>query len=145
MRIYQLYLIEDEIASHFFGKEKMFLRLFHEYREAVGEFKQILSKQITYISKPIQGIRIHQFISLNLQRNKNFYMDKGTYCIEIGKKSYAQLEIYENRLILKANGQYDAETVFFEVLRRSESSFLAIDLEHERCGWLKPIKERKFV
>jgi hypothetical protein len=63
----------------------------------------------------------------------------------MGQKSFAELEIKTGYLIIKANGQYDAETVFFEVLRKTESTFIAVDLKNRHCGWLKPIKERKFI
>jgi len=145
VRTYQLYLIDDEFASHYFGKERMVYQLFKDYKEAVGEYKKILEKQIDFILKPIQEIKIHQFISQYLQKNKDFYTNNGLYYLEIGKRSTAKLEIHERCLMLKANGNYEAETIFFEVLRKTESSFIAIDLEHQRCGWLKPIKERKFV
>lgn len=145
MRNYQLYLIENEFASHYFGKEKMFIQLFKEYNEAVGDLKTIIKMQIDFITKPIQVLKIHQYIKQYLQKNKCFYTKNGTYYLEIGKHSSAQLEIKGKCLIIKSNGQYDAETAFFEVLRKAEASFLAIDLEDNHCGWLKPIKERKFV
>ncbi|MCQ6276290.1 sporulation inhibitor of replication protein SirA [Bacillus sp. V3B] len=145
MRTYQLYLIDDEFASHYFGKERMFYKLFKESEEAIGEYKHILKKQINFITKPIQGLKIHRYVSQNLQKNKSFYIKNGTYYLEIRKRGCAELEIKERYLILKSSGHYEAETIFFEVLRKLESSFLAIDLDHQRCGWLKPIKERKFV
>jgi hypothetical protein len=77
---------------------------------------------------------------------KGFKFEHGTYTIELsGKLSTAKLQVQENRVLVEAVGNYEAETVFFEVLRKCESSFLAVDLEHQRFGWLKPIKERKFV
>lgn len=145
MRIYKLHLIVDEFASHFFGRERSFFHLFKEYEEAFGEKKNILEKQIRFITKPIQRSKINQFLRQNLQENKSFYTNKGTYYIDINKSSFAQLEIKENCLLLRATGNYEAETVFFEVLRKCEPSFLAIDEQHQRCAWLKPIKERKFV
>jgi len=145
VRTYQLYLIDDEFASHYFGKERMFYQLFKESEEATGEYQYILRKQIDFITKPIQGLKIHHHVSQNLQKNKSFYINKGTYYLEMGKRGFAELEIKERYLVLKASGHYEAETVFFEVLRKLEAAFLAIDLDHKRCGWLKPIKERKFV
>ena len=55
----------------------------------------------------------------------------------------ATLEVGESMIVVKASGSYEAETAFFEVLRKIESSFLAVDLDHQRFGWLKPMKERK--
>jgi len=145
MRTYQLYLIDEEFASHYFGKERMFYQLFKEYGEAFGELKYIIKKQIDFITKPINSFRIQHFLNQNLQKNKSYYSKKGVYYLEMGKKSFAELEIKDHYMVLKASGHYDAETAFFEVLRKAETSFLAIDLENRHCGWLKPIKERKFI
>jgi hypothetical protein len=145
MRTYQLYLIEKEFASHYFGKEKLFFQLFHELDNANGGYRMILQKQIDFITKPIPILKIHQFIKQSLQKNKIVYTKKGTYYLELGNNSHAELDIQEKRLILNSSGHYEAETAFFEVLRKAEASFLAIDLENQHCGWLKPIKERKFV
>ncbi|MFE8699187.1 sporulation inhibitor of replication protein SirA [Cytobacillus sp. FJAT-54145] len=145
MRTYQLYLIEDDFASHYFGREKMFFQLFNEFNESIGEMRSILTKQVDYITKPIPSIRLHQYLNLQLQRMKDFRTEQGVYYIENGKLSSAKLEIFDKYISICSYGSYDAETIFFEVLRKHESSFLAIDLEHYRYGWLKPIKERKFV
>ncbi|WP_282140351.1 sporulation inhibitor of replication protein SirA [Cytobacillus oceanisediminis] len=145
MRAYQLYLIEDEFAARYFGRERMFFQLFEEYEHSSGEMKSILSKQIDFVTKPIPGLKVHQYIHQQLQRKKDFIIEKSAYYIEMSKRSRAKLEVFERSLVLEAAGSYEAETVFFEVLRKSESSFLAVDLKHKRYGWLKPIKERKFV
>jgi hypothetical protein len=145
VRNYQLYLIVDEFASHYFGRERMFFQLFQEHEEAVGDFKSILEEQIHFITKPIQVLKIHQIFGQYQQRVRTLYAKSGTYYIEIGSRSYAKLEIHERFINIKSNGDYEAETVFFEILRKVESSFLAIDFENSLCSWLKPIKERKFV
>ena len=145
MRMYQLYLIEEEFASRYFGKERMLYQLFKEYDEAIGELKYILKKQIDFITKPINTMMVQHYLYQYLQKNKSFHVTKDKYYLDMGKISRAQLEIDEHYLIVKASGQYDAETAFFEILRKMESSFLAIDLKNQHCGWLKPIKERKFI
>ncbi|MDP4086453.1 MAG: sporulation inhibitor of replication protein SirA [Bacillota bacterium] len=146
MRMYQLYLIEDEFAAHYFGRERMFFELFLEHKWSTGRLKHITEMQIDYITKPLQTIKIHQLIQKQLGNIKGFQVESGAYTIEFnGKLSKAKLEIGDKRITVEASGSYEAETAFFEVLRKCESSFLAIDLEHERFGWLKPMKERKFV
>ena len=145
MRIYQLHLIVEEFASHFFGRERLFFHLFKEYDKAFGEKKHILEKQIRFITKPIKILKIKRHMRLSLQRNKCFYANKGTYYIDINKRSFAQLEMTDRCIVIRASGNYEAETIFFEVLRKCEPSFLAIDSDRQRCAWLKPIKERKFV
>jgi hypothetical protein len=145
VRTYRLYLINDEFASHYFGKERMLFQLFKDYEESIGELKRVIKKQIDFISKPIQTFQLEYWLNQYLSKNKGFYVKDGKFYLEMAKKSKAELEIKRNCLLLKADGLYDAETAFFEVLRKEESSFLAIDFEHKHCGWLKPIKERKFV
>nr|WP_235888020.1 sporulation inhibitor of replication protein SirA [Neobacillus paridis] len=146
VRKYQLYLIEEEFATHYFGRERLFFRLFQEYQNANGELKFIIHKQIDFITKKLEVLKIHQLIQKQLGRMRGYKAERGAYTIEIsGKISRAKLEVYQDLITVEAQGSYEAETAFFEVLRKCEASFLAIDLEHERFGWLKPIKERKFV
>lgn len=145
MRAYQLYLIEEEFASHYFGRERMFFQLFQEFEHSSGELKKIIAKQIHFITKPIPSLKLHQHINQQFDRKKDFQVKSGAYYIKIGKRSSAKLELFDQCLVLEASGNYDAETAFFEVLRKNEASFLAIDMKHHRYGWLKPIKERKFV
>ncbi|WML27268.1 sporulation inhibitor of replication protein SirA [Neobacillus sp. OS1-33] len=146
MRKYQLYLIEDEFATHYFGRERLFFQLFKEHQKANGELKFITQKQISYITKKVEVLKIHQLIQKQLGKIKGFKAEHGAYSIELsGKLSTAKLEVFQDLITIDAQGSYEAETAFFEVLRKCESSFLAIDLEHQRYGWLKPIKERKFI
>jgi hypothetical protein len=146
VRSYQLYLIEDEFAAHYFGRERMFLQLFQERERANGELKFIIKKQISYITKTVEVLKIHLFIQKQLGKIKGFKTENGTYAIELsGKLSTAKLEVFQDLITVEAQGSFEAETAFFEVLRKCESSFLALDIEHQQAGWLRPIKERKFI
>ncbi|WP_141432391.1 sporulation inhibitor of replication protein SirA [Bacillus sp. 03113] len=145
MRTYQLYLIEDEFASHYFGRERILFNLFYEFQKSYGEMKSILSDQINYVTKPISQLKLQQQLQFSLKRKMGFTEKNHTFFIINEKMSTAKLTIFERYLKLESNGYYDAETIFFEVLRKLEPSFLAIDLTHYRFGWLKPIKERNLV
>ncbi|WP_210367435.1 sporulation inhibitor of replication protein SirA [Bacillus sp. REN3] len=146
MRSYQLYLIEEEFASHYFGRERMFYQLFLERSQAKGEFKSILSRQVDFITKPIPVLRIHQLLHQRLAKARGFKLENGVYFYENkSTSSSASLEVFDRWLKLDSNGPIDTETVFFEILRKCEKSFLAIDLESMKYGWLKPIKERKYI
>ncbi|MGV2941290.1 sporulation inhibitor of replication protein SirA [Mesobacillus sp. LC4] len=146
MRSYQLYLIEDEFASHYFGRERMFYQLFLEYSQANHDLKSIIAKQVKFVTKSIPALRIHQLLHQQLSKSKGFHVENGIYIYENkSNNSSATLKVHERWLELQSHGQVDAETVFFEILRKCESSFLAIDLESNKYGWLKPIKERKYV
>lgn len=146
MRSYQLYLIEDEFASHYFGRERMFYQLFLEYSQANNDLKTIIAKQVKFVTKSIPVLRIHQLLHQQLSKSKGFRVENGIYFYENHtNNSSATLKVHERWLELDSHGPVDAETVFFEILRKCESSFLAIDLESNKYGWLKPIKERKYI
>ncbi|WP_071459538.1 sporulation inhibitor of replication protein SirA [Bacillus massilinigeriensis] len=146
MRSYQLYLIEEEFAAHYFGRERMFFTLFKEHFHAEGERRLILEKQIDYITKPIPVLMVHQQIHQNLEKTKGFTVKKGIYHYEKEKpSSSAEMVVRDKSIRIDSKGNEFAETVFFEELRKVETSFLAIDTETQKFGWLKPIKERKFV
>ena len=144
MRTYRIYLIEDEFAHHFFGRERLFFNLFLEYIQTTGSLRSILQKQIEFVTKTIPKQLLEKTIAQQMQKKKNFHFLNGEYYME-NQNSRAVLLIEDDVLVVKAEGNYVAETVFFECIRKCGSSFLAIDFEHDRFGWLKPIRERKFV
>ena len=94
--------------------------------------------------KQIPKQQLERTITKQIQNKKNFRFENGEYYIE-NNNSRAILLIHDDVLVVKAEGNYVAETVFFECIRKCGASFLAIDFDHDRFGWLKPIKERKFV
>jgi hypothetical protein len=147
MRSYQLYLIKDEIASHYVGRERMFYQLFKEHSSANGELQSIISRQIEYLTKPLPVLRIHQLLYQQLSKHKGFKVEQGMYYLKTNKlQSTAVLKVLNDRtLLVESDGSLEAETIFFEVLRKIETSFMAVDIDSSRYGWLKPIKERKFV
>ncbi len=145
MRIYQLYLVKEQLAAYYFGKENKFFRLFKEYASSSGEKKKILEKQINFITQSIPRQELHQYIQKYFYENNQYSREADCYFIRDGNLSQASLEIFDHRLVLTSTGNYYAETIFFEALRKYESSFLAIDLYNNQFGWLRPIKKRKFV
>lgn len=82
MRTYTLYLIEDEFAFHYFGRERMFYQLFKEYECSIGNLRTILEMQINYITKPIPKLRLQQLIHQKLNKNKDFHIEEGVYYIK---------------------------------------------------------------
>ncbi|PKG22358.1 sporulation inhibitor of replication protein SirA [Niallia nealsonii] len=146
MRKYELYLIEENVALHYNGKEKMIYNLFFEHTNTKDStLKAILKKQIDYITRPIPEWKIQQVLLMELQKKSWFQHNVEGYYIKNDNLSSAMLSILNNCLQIKANGYYDAELVFFELLHKYEPNFLAIDIENGRYGWLKPIKQRNFV
>ncbi|WP_088105198.1 sporulation inhibitor of replication protein SirA [Halalkalibacter urbisdiaboli] len=146
MRHYDLYLLEEEIARHYFGQESKLFHLFLERSKATIEQRLIIDKQVAYISKPLPSLLLQQKLKHALKFVANYQMKKQTHYVELHHpESCAELIIYENKLSLTSEGSLEAETLFFEVLRKIDPCFFAVNLEGYRFGWLNPIKQVKLL
>ncbi|MBM6618344.1 sporulation inhibitor of replication protein SirA [Bacillus suaedaesalsae] len=146
MREYTIFWIEEEFAYHYFGREGMFYRLFKEVHELPQQNDSILTKQMEYITKSIPGIHINQFIEIEMSKNGNYEVTKEGHCLTLQNgKSKARLFVNERSIMLVGVGNYEAEMIFFDLLRKWDSRFLAIDFVQKRFGWISPVKQRKFV
>lgn len=145
MRVYFIYLIEDEFAEYFYGREYKIVELFKAKRKMKGENLRITKKQIDHITRSLPYFDLHKHLAYSVD-NKEIFIKGKVYCSNgNGINEGAELFIGERWLQLKAWGSFESETVFFEILRRFDGHFLAIDLEHNQYGWVKPMKERKYV
>ncbi|GAA0339009.1 sporulation inhibitor of replication protein SirA [Bacillus carboniphilus] len=146
MRQYDLYRIEEEVASYYYGREQKFYGLFREYSMSEGEFKEIVEGQIQYITKKIPILPMHQLLKEGLKRKDPLQNEGNIYWVhKDGKeKEFARMELAEHKISIWAEGDQDVESIFFDLLRKMDN-FLAIDLENERYGWLKPWRERKYI
>lgn len=146
MRSYFIYHIQEEVADFFYGKERRFYHLFHEYMNSSGILNGIIERQISYITKPLPFLDMHRVLHQSMQRGRPFRMEGRSYRTASCSTNHgAELLVEDRYMLLKAWGNYDSETLFFETLRKFDGSLLAIDIEHERYGWIRPLKERKYV
>lgn len=145
MRKYFIYLIENEFADYFYGRENKFFELFAANHNCTGELKEIIQKQIDYITKPLPYYELHRHLSYYVQQKHIQIKGKVYRTSKKNSKERAELMISERCLQLHAWGGFESESLFFEVLRKFDGRFLAIDIENDRYGWIKPIKERKYV
>ncbi|MDO7487010.1 sporulation inhibitor of replication protein SirA [Peribacillus frigoritolerans] len=124
MRTYQIYLIEDEFAHHYYGREKLFFNLFLEYIQARGRLKSILQKQIEYVTKKVPTIQLQLAIEQRLQKKMNYWTQNGKYYLEkTNGSSKAVLIIQNDSITLKAEGDYEAETAFLKVFENMKRVF----------------------
>lgn len=145
MRTYFIYLIKAEFADYFYGRESRFFQLFAGSHSANGDLQEIIHKQIDYITEPLPYLDLHKLFSQSVQ-NQQIYIKGKVYCMGNEKnKDKAELAIEEDCLQLSAWGGFESETIFFEVLRKYSGHFFAVDIENERYGWVKPVKERKYI
>lgn len=145
LRFYHIYWIKDEFAFYFYGREKVFYHLFYDWMYSNGEYKGILDLQVQYITEELPVMQLYRLIRQNLSRQKGFTVEGNTYRIESTEKNGSTLEIQSTKMLLKASGSYDSEMLFFESLKNFNGRLLALDFNNGRFGWVKPLKERKYV
>lgn len=149
MRNYYIYLLRDDVAYEYFGKEILIYNLFLEkLQEQNDERLHLLTNQINYITNPISVIDINRFIEKNLSVETVYEQNKMQFLYQPHTSksySFAKLEIFDRYIKLSSEGSFDAETHFFEVLRKYNTCFLAMDFENRHYGWLKPIKQERYI
>ncbi|MFD2511107.1 sporulation inhibitor of replication protein SirA [Halalkalibacter alkalisediminis] len=146
MRHYELYIVEEDVARQYYGQESKLFYLFLEHEKVRGSQKEILRKQIEYITKPIPSLLLQQKLKQDLTKIDGYRKKKNNHVIEIAERdSKAELVIGADALYLTAKGTYEVETLFFEILRKVEPSFFAFSIDDHRFGWLKPLKQEDFL
>ncbi|MRX70697.1 sporulation inhibitor of replication protein SirA [Bacillus lacus] len=147
-RTYYIYLIEEEFATHYYGRESKMYQLFKDYlwKNNLFNFFQLIERQVYYITKPIPENQLKQLLTMQLSFRKEYSCVNNVHKLVLpGNRGSSTLILKDRHIELSTNGSYEAETIFFELLRKFDSCFLAMDFQNNRYGWLKPLKERNFV
>ena len=146
MRHYYIYLLKPEVAASYFGKEWLIFQLFFEGETANNELKEVVQKQVKYISSTLPSLQIRKNIEKSLKIRNDFYVLNEHYYLDIKPlESKAVLKDHGHLITISASGSYQAETVFFEVLRKVNSCFFAVDFENKNYGWLNPVKQVNYI
>lgn len=146
MRHYFIYLLEPEIANSYYGKEQLIYQLFSQGEIVNNPLTKIVEKQIRYISQAIPSLQLNKHLDFQLKNRKDYYVSDERYYVNSKTlKSKAVLAIHPHLLSLTVTGSYHAETTFFEVLRKFDPCFFALDFENNNYGWLTPVKQVKYI
>lgn len=145
MRKYELFLIREDIAKHYVGRERLIYALIADYKNADEHNSFILHKQIQYITEPINSEKERLLFLGEVFKIKNLQVEVADSILIICKNSKAKINFQTEAIKLESDGDYEAEMILFEILRKFRSYYIAIDVSKQKYGWLKPIKERKLV
>jgi hypothetical protein len=145
VRRYHIYLIKEEFAEHFFGQEYKLFDLFKQARSNTIN-TEVAKRQSSFVMGKIDTISVNYLLTRYFKHKKDYSVLGNTHVL-YGETndSFAKCIVKDNEIQLEASGSFEAETTFFETLRKHTSSFLAIDFYHERFGWLNPIKQRTYI
>ncbi|MED0872928.1 sporulation inhibitor of replication protein SirA [Bacillus mobilis] len=141
MKTYELYLIQEDIAKAYFGREYLFFDLFARFSESGSlSEKKVLYKQMMYITMPLQVMKIHHKLEQALRVLGKYDRTHHTHTLYTGAE-YGEIMVKPHYIRMNTSGNVSMETTFFEVLRKCELTFLAMDYENAKYGWLNPLKQ----
>ncbi|PGY03776.1 1-phosphatidylinositol phosphodiesterase [Bacillus cereus] len=143
MKTYELYLIQEDIAKAYFGREYLFFDLFARFSESGSlSEKKVLYKQMMYITMPLQVMKIHHKLEQALRSVGKYKRIHHTHILSTGAE-YGEITVKSQYIQMNTFGNVSMETTFFEVLRKCELTFLAMDYENKKYGWLNPLKQAR--
>ncbi|WIY59757.1 sporulation inhibitor of replication protein SirA [Bacillus arachidis] len=143
MKTYELYLIQEDIAKAYFGREYLFFDLFARFSESGSlSEKKVLYKQMMYITMPLQVMKIHHKLEQTLRSVGKYKRIHHTHILSTGAE-YGEITVKSQYIQMNTSGNVSMETTFFEVLRKCELTFLAMDYENKKYGWLNPLKQAR--
>lgn len=145
---YKLFIFDEEVARKYYSQESKLFYLFVEHDKATGTQKEIINKQIEYITKPVPVLRLQQKLKKSLRHAKGYEYTEDKHIINLFENgSRGELVLGKEVVHLFSTGEEfdEVETMFFEVLRKCEPTFFAVSLDRHRYGWLKPLKQDIFL
>ncbi|MDM5189328.1 sporulation inhibitor of replication protein SirA [Bacillus sp. DX4.1] len=143
MKTYELYLIQEDIAKKYFGREFLLFDLFARFSasRSLSE-KKVLYKQMKYITIPLQVMKIHHKLEQTLHGCGKYERTHHTHMFHNGDE-YGEVTVKSQYIRMNTSGNVAMETTFFEVLRKCELTFLAMDYDSKQYGWLNPLKQAR--
>ncbi|MDD9149551.1 MULTISPECIES: sporulation inhibitor of replication protein SirA [unclassified Sporolactobacillus] len=147
MRSYHIYLIKDNIAKHYFGQEEKLFQLFKDFRSARDKhMKEVLYRQIRFVSHQLDAGKFKTLLQTACKLMTDYtYEDPIHYLKSKRPFSEATLELQGRELKMTSQGTSDMEVTFFEILRKLDGHFLAVNFQARQCAWLNPIKNADFL
>lgn len=146
MRKYDIYLLEKEVAYHYFGREQILYHFFVEAANPVPYLVETIEKQLHYITRSIPFFVFDYHLKQIDSNRKGYKIKKERHKLTVySENSKAVLSNNGRQLTLVSTGKFDSETLIFEHLRNIDKTFLAIDIEGNSIGWLSPIKQAHYI
>jgi hypothetical protein len=143
MRTYTIYLVKEEIAIDYVGKESLLFQLFNQFQGSTSYSKDIIEKQVAFITQLIPMMQLQEHLKHSLQSYLYYKADEHEHHLHMpDEQAQAKLILHERYIEIRAKGNPTAETIFFEQLRKKISAFFAMDSSRQFYGWLAPIRQK---
>ena len=146
MRRYSIYLMKEEVTEEYYGREVKIFQLFLDEHRAKGRRKEIIQRQVEFVTRTIPSLDIENLFIDKRYHSPHAYIQTLNQESLIEKKnSKAKLIVHGSHLTIYAEGNYEAETLLFEILSKYDPCFFALDIINFRYGWLYPIRKMKLI
>ena len=110
MKTYELYLIQEDIAKAYFGREYLFLIYLLDFQN-LGPFRRkVLYKQMMYITMPLQVMKIHHKLEQALRVLVNDRTHH-THTLYTGAE-YGEIMVKPHYIRMNTSGNISMETTF---------------------------------
>ena len=111
MKTYELYLIQEDIAKAYFGREYLFLIYLLDFQN-LGPFrKKVLYKQMMYITMPLQVMKIHHKLEQALRVLGKYDRTHHTHTLYTGAE-YGEIMVKPHYIRMNTSGNISMETTF---------------------------------
>lgn len=144
MRRYSIYLMEEEVTKQYYGREAKIFQLFLDEHRAKGRRKEIIRRQVEFVTRTIPTLEIEHLFKRHHYPNTYNQTLNQSILVE-RKNSKSELTVHGSHLTICAEGNYEAETILFDILSKYDPCFFALDLTNFRYGWLYPIRKMKLI
>ncbi|WP_044894137.1 sporulation inhibitor of replication protein SirA [Bacillus alveayuensis] len=145
---YWIYWINPEIAAHYANRAEKIVELFREYRDAKASQKELLARQIRYITETIPSELIDKALHKQFGRRLDYRSEKSIYIIQTKKAEDEATLMRQNRrlMLMVENSEDTVVSQMFEALASVTPHFLAVDFHFNRAQWIvSKIEKRKFA
>ncbi|GAF23515.1 MULTISPECIES: sporulation inhibitor of replication protein SirA [Shouchella] len=142
MRYYELFNVTEDVASSYLGKEMKLFQLFEEREQARKHTQPIYDRQINYITTSMPEEEIKQIF---LSRYKEEDANRFVAASDENPKNHCALMLDAKKICLQAEGDLQAETDVFDLLREVNGFFFAVNVNDRRFGWLKPYEKQSVL
>ncbi|HZG59893.1 MAG TPA: sporulation inhibitor of replication protein SirA [Anoxybacillus sp.] len=145
---YWIYWMNNEIAVHYANRPEKIVELFREYRDAKASQKELIARQIRYITEPIPSALIDEVLHQQFGKRLDYRSEKSIYMIQTKKAEDEATLIIQNRrlMLMVENNEETIVSQMFDALSTVTPHFLAVDFHFNGAQWIaQKIEKRKFA
>ncbi|KAF0995556.1 sporulation inhibitor of replication protein SirA [Geobacillus sp. TFV-3] len=142
---YWIYLLNDDVASHYRHRAEKIVELLREHQYAKAPLKAICRKQVEFITERLSFSRLELGLKQYFAGRVGKNLERNMFVLQNDAGEEALLVVQKRRLLLVADSAPLAADIG-QALARLSPTFLAVDADFADYCWLSaPRQGRKFA